>query len=106
MMKTIYSYLLITILLLALQGHSQTVKVYFNNGNEKIKQADFTGAIADFTRAININPKYGDAYYNRGIVKAEILEYVPNSVLSRTIVKKLTGNIVVSSLDSGEGFSA
>ena len=36
----------------------------------------------------------------------EILEYVPNSVLSRTIVKKLTGNIVVSSLDSGEGFNA
>lgn len=38
-------------------------------------------------------------------IMVEILEYVPHSVLSRTIYKKLTGNIVVSSLDSGEGFS-
>jgi quercetin dioxygenase-like cupin family protein len=36
----------------------------------------------------------------------EILEYMPNSVFGRTIVKKLTGNIVVSSLGRGEGFSA
>ena len=32
----------------------------------------------------------------------EILEYVPNSVLMRTIIKKTTGNITVSSLDAGE----
>ena len=38
-------------------------------------------------------------------IMVEILEYVPNSVLSRTIVHKLTGNIIVSSLDSGEGFN-
>ncbi len=35
----------------------------------------------------------------------EIIEYVPNAVLSKTIVRKLTGNIIVSSLDTGEGFS-
>jgi quercetin dioxygenase-like cupin family protein len=32
----------------------------------------------------------------------EILEYVPNSVLVKTIIKKTTGNITVSSLDAGE----
>ena len=32
----------------------------------------------------------------------EILEYVPNSVLMKTIIKKTTGNITVSSLDAGE----
>ena len=32
----------------------------------------------------------------------EILEYVPNSILSKTIIKKTTGNITVSSLDAGE----
>lgn len=32
----------------------------------------------------------------------EILEYVPNSVVSKTIIKKTTGNITVSSLDEGE----
>lgn len=35
----------------------------------------------------------------------EILEYVPNSVVSKTILRKLTGNVSVSSLDTGEGFS-
>ena len=32
----------------------------------------------------------------------EILEYVPNSILIKTIIKKTTGNITVSSLDAGE----
>ena len=32
----------------------------------------------------------------------EILEYVPNSILMKTIIKKTTGNITVSSLDAGE----
>lgn len=32
----------------------------------------------------------------------EIIEYVPNAVLSKTIVKKATGNVTVSSLDAGE----
>ena len=32
----------------------------------------------------------------------EIIEYVPNAVVSRTIIKKATGNITVSSFDAGE----
>lgn len=32
----------------------------------------------------------------------EIIEYMPNAVVSRTIIKKSTGNITVSSLDAGE----
>ena len=32
----------------------------------------------------------------------EILEYIPNSILTKTIIKKTTGNITVSSLDAGE----
>ena len=32
----------------------------------------------------------------------EILEYVPNAVLSRTIIKKTTGNVTVSAVDAGE----
>lgn len=32
----------------------------------------------------------------------EILEYIPNSILSKTIIKKTTGNITVTSLDAGE----
>jgi len=32
----------------------------------------------------------------------EIIEYVPNSVVSKTIVKKTTGSVTVSSFDEGE----
>lgn len=32
----------------------------------------------------------------------EIIEYVPNAVVSKTIIKKTTGNITVTSLDAGE----
>jgi quercetin dioxygenase-like cupin family protein len=32
----------------------------------------------------------------------EIIEYVPHSIVSRTIIKKATGNITVSSFDAGE----
>jgi len=32
----------------------------------------------------------------------EIIEYVPNAVVSRTIIKKASGNVTVSSVDAGE----
>lgn len=32
----------------------------------------------------------------------EIIEYVPNAVVSRTIIKKASGNITALSLDTGE----
>ena len=32
----------------------------------------------------------------------EIIEYMPNAVVSKTIIKKITGNITASSFDAGE----
>lgn len=32
----------------------------------------------------------------------ELLEYVPNGVLTKTILKKTTGNVTVTSMDAGE----
>ena len=36
---------------------------------------------------------------------AEICEYVPNAVVIKTIIKKTTGNVMVSSFDSGEALT-
>ena len=33
----------------------------------------------------------------------EIIEYIPNSIVSRTILNKSTGHVSVMSFDSGEG---
>ena len=35
-------------------------------------------------------------------IVVEIIEYMPNAVVSKTIIKKLSGNVTVSSLDAGE----
>jgi quercetin dioxygenase-like cupin family protein len=35
-------------------------------------------------------------------IVVEIIEYMPNAVVSKTIIKKTTGNITVSSFDAGE----
>ena len=36
-------------------------------------------------------------------ITVEIIEYQPNSVVSKTILKKTTGNVTVMSFDNGEG---
>jgi quercetin dioxygenase-like cupin family protein len=38
-------------------------------------------------------------------ITVEIIEYVPNSVVIKTILKKATGNISVMSFDDGEGLA-
>ena len=35
----------------------------------------------------------------------EIIEYVPNSVVSKTIIRKTTGNISVVAIDTGEALA-
>jgi quercetin dioxygenase-like cupin family protein len=38
-------------------------------------------------------------------ITVEIIEYIPNSVVIKTILKKTTGNISVMSFDNGEGLT-
>jgi quercetin dioxygenase-like cupin family protein len=42
---------------------------------------------------------------SKALIIVEIIEYVPNAVVSKTIIKKSTGNISVMSFDSGEGLT-
>lgn len=41
----------------------------------------------------------------KAYITVEIIEYIPNSVVIKTILKKSTGNISVMSVDTGEGLS-
>ena len=47
----------------------------FNSGVEKAEAGNYQGAIADFSRAIEINAQDDDAYYNRGVVKDKLKNY-------------------------------
>ncbi len=42
---------------------------------------------------------------SRSHIIVEIIEYVPNSVVIKTIIKKSSGNISVMSFNSGEGLT-
>jgi Uncharacterized conserved protein, contains double-stranded beta-helix domain len=39
---------------------------------------------------------------SRPHIIVEILEYIPNSIVIKTIIKKTTGNVTATSLDAGE----
>ncbi|MDY6899544.1 MAG: tetratricopeptide repeat protein [Cyanobacteriota bacterium] len=40
---------------------------YFDKGLEKVKQKDYTGAIEEFNKALQVNPEFIVAYYQRGL---------------------------------------
>ncbi len=60
------------------EGSSSTLsaKEYLDNGSAKYYQEDYTGAVADFTRAIELDPNYAVAYNNRGAAKDELKDYI------------------------------
>jgi len=47
----------------------------------------------------------GEIEKSKALITVEIIEYVTNSVVIKTILKKSTGNISVMSFDSGEGLT-
>ncbi len=42
---------------------------------------------------------------SKALIIVEIIEYVSHSVVSKTIIRKSTGNISVTAIDSGEGLT-
>jgi tetratricopeptide (TPR) repeat protein len=48
------------------QGNNQDAIGHYNRGVGYIQQEKYDLALAEFTKAININPRYADAYNNRG----------------------------------------
>lgn len=48
-----------------------TAAELFDRGAEKGRNGDKQGAIADYTKVIELDPKYTLAYYNRGILRSE-----------------------------------
>ena len=55
---------------------SQTAEDYYNRGNAKGNSQDYKGAIADYTKAIELNPNFAAAYNNRGNAKSDLQDYL------------------------------
>jgi tetratricopeptide (TPR) repeat protein len=53
------------------QAAPSSAEDYFNRGTARYGKGDLDGAIADFTKAIELNPQDAAAYFNRGSVRDE-----------------------------------
>jgi len=56
----------------------------FNEGNQKYSSGDISGAMASYTKAIELNPSYYKAYNNLGILKASALKNFPDAIADFT----------------------
>jgi len=58
-------------------------------------------------KAVNNAGRRVGAELPKGVdhIVVEIVEYMPNAVISRTIIKKITGNVTVMSFSQGEELS-
>ena len=60
-----------------LQGAAQAQSAisFYNQGIDKLRSRNYQGAIVDFSKAIELNPKFNEAYFNRGDMKVRLKDY-------------------------------
>ena len=57
------------------KAYAESAEFYFNRAYNKAEEGDHYGAISDYTRALEINPRDAEAYYNRGFAKGKSEDY-------------------------------
>ena len=72
-----------------------------------VSQCDTTNLVLDIAGVKSKNEVMdtGEIEKSKALITVEIIEYVANSVVIKTILKKSTGNISVMSVDTGEGLT-
>jgi tetratricopeptide (TPR) repeat protein len=86
--------------------YSQTIKdlnaiEYCSDGEIKITNQDYRGAIADFNQAIENNPRYSTAYYHRGRAKMYLQDY-RGAILDITKVIELNSSYLNTHINEEE----
>ena len=55
--------------------YAESAEFYYKRAIKKAEEGKFYGAISDYSKAIEINPKYSKAYNNRGNAKGALKDY-------------------------------
>jgi tetratricopeptide (TPR) repeat protein len=61
--------------LASIPSPGQTAEDFLNNGNAQFNQQRYAAAVAEYTRAIALNPNFFMAYYNRGTSYVKLENY-------------------------------
>jgi len=77
---------------------------YFSSGSSKFDKKDYVGAIADFTRTVELDPKASRAYHNRGIAKMKTGDR-PGAIQDFIRVIEIDPRLAEAFLDGKEGAS-
>ena len=67
--------ILLFILLIPVLALAQTAEDYYDRGVIKFEQGDYSGALKDFNKLIELNPNNAIAYYSRGVAKGKLGDY-------------------------------
>ncbi len=79
---------------------------YFSQGYEKKLMGDFNGALADYSRAISINPNDPDYYYFRGWLRSKTeIRDLPGAAADLQMLNRLEPNNVQNLLDLATVYS-
>ena len=70
--------LLSLLFMISYSSWSQSATGYFDKALKKAEIGNTKGAIADYTKAINMNSKFVEAYQNRGVAKVKWFYIVYN----------------------------
>ena len=104
------------VLFVSKDAYASDYKYYFNRGYDKGESGNYYGAIADFTKAIEIKPNGAKAYYNRGWNKGKLNDFYGaiadytkaikldskyiDAYLNRSILKESLGDIRGACIDA------
>ncbi len=98
-MRKLMTFILLTVII---SSCGQTALEYFDNGIEKQNKQNFKGALSDYSKAIELEEAFIEAYYNRALVYLnlekhkeamsdldkviEINERFPNALITRGLI--------------------
>ena len=71
---------------------------YNLSGKEKYRQKDYKGAIADYTSAIELDPDFSSAYFNRAFSKDE-LKYYREAIADYTKAIEIDPDFIIAYFD-------